>query len=325
MAIQHLSRAALIAVCFCLGLPAPSEAIQRCGVKIARDGAVELSATGVIGTLKWGESAGEETRDLVDPGGCLLPGRARKCLIAPAGTLESKTPPSTCEIHFADLTQETCSTWIRGCTPGVRGSSSTTGAIYRWAVYSSYGQAFARWYGDNNADLFGGVAPQVWGDNNGVASQLSSDKELLRALFARKGYGGMNATVVADEWYASSSTNSKHAAVLFRIRNTTQNDIVWDVDVYQTAYGGWNEYASVALNGVSVWTSAGAHLGPNTSQSHSLTIPADRTSTAIFIASSNSQNGTRSLFLAFHNDTLDLSAGLAYVDDLATASGGWDE
>ena len=151
MAIRLFSRAALIACCFCLGLPAPSEAVQKCKVKIARDGTVQLSANGIIGVPKWGERAGEETRDLVDPGGCLVPGKLNKCLMAPEGTVESKTPPSTCEVHFADMTLETCSAWIKGCTPGVRGGSSHTGAIYRWAVNSSYGQAFGQWYGGNGS------------------------------------------------------------------------------------------------------------------------------------------------------------------------------
>ena len=325
MANRLLSFAALTACCSYFVLPLPVEAVQKCRVKIDRDGSVKLTAKGIIGVPKWGIRAGEETNDMVDPGGCLLPGRIRSCLIAPAGTVESKTPPSTCEIHFADMTQETCSVWIRGCTPGVRTDNSHVGAIYRWAVFSSYGQAFGQWYGGNNSDLFGGVFPSNWGDGNAIASQMSSDKEVLRALFTRKGYGGKNATLVADEWQSFSSTNSRHVAALFRIRNTTQGDIVWSVDVYQTAYGGWAERASVALNGVLVWESGGSNLGPQQSQTHALTIPAGRTSTLILMAASTSSAGTRSAFMAFHNDTLELPPGLEYVDDLDEASGGWNE
>ncbi len=123
----------------------------------------------------------------------------------------------------------------------------------------------------------------------------------------------------------SSASATLVLRALFRIRNTTQGDIVWSVDVYQTAYAGWGERASVALNGVLVWESGGANLGPHQSQTHALTIPAGRTSTVILMAASTSPSGTRSSFMAFHNDTLELPPGLEYVDDLDEASGGWDE
>ena len=98
--------------------------------------------------------------------------------------------------------------------------------------------------------MFGGVAPSNWGDNNGLASQMSADKEVLRTLFARKGYAGKNAVIEATQWSSFSSTNSRHAAALFRIVNTTPNPINWMVDVYMTSYSGWSEMASIAVNGV---------------------------------------------------------------------------
>jgi hypothetical protein len=56
-----------------------------------------------------------------------------------------------------------------------------------------------------------------------------------------------------------------------------------------------------------------------------ITIPAGRTSTAIFVASSSYPSGdTRSTFLAFTNDCHALPAGLQFVDDLDTKPDGWD-
>ena len=200
-----------------------------------------------------------------------------------------------------------------------------SGAIYRWTVFSTYGQS-GGWYANNDQAMFGGVRPSVWSDGNGMASQMSSDKEVLRTLFTRKGYGGKNAVVAADEWYSYSSTNCKHGAALFRIRNTTKSAINWPVSVYMTCYSGWGERASIALNGVDVWNSGGSNrLAFTPPVSVNLLIPPSRTSTAIFVAGSSPTSQTRSLYLAFTNNRLELPAGLEYVDDLDTATGGWNQ
>jgi hypothetical protein len=208
------------------------------------------------------------------------------------------------------------------------GSTGISGSVYRWNVFSTFHQAsnsLTGWYANDNASMFGGISPSTWGDGSGKAFLMSPDKEVLRTLLTRKGYGGKNATVVADEWYSYSSTNSKHAVVLFRVKNTTVANIVWPVSAYLTAYAGWGEVASVAVNGVNAWNSAGASLSPGYLLNTNLTIPADRTSTIIFVASSSVANNTRSLFLGFTNDCLELPAGLEYVDDLDTATGGWTQ
>lgn len=42
------------------------------------------------------------------------------------------------------------------------------------------------------------------------------------------------------------------------------------------------------------------------------------------MASSGAPSGTRTLNLAFYNNCLNLPAGLEYVDDLLTATGGYE-
>jgi len=197
------------------------------------------------------------------------------------------------------------------------------GAVYRWAVWSTYNQS-GGWYAGNNPALFGGVNPSNWGDGGYRAVHMSSDKDVLRTLFNKKGYAGKNATVWAEEWYSYSSTNSKHAAALFRINNTTENPITWNVYAYMTAYGGWGERASIAVNGTEVWYSGGSTYSAAHSFSQSITIPPGQVSTVIFVSSSTLPSNTRGLFLAFYNDCLDLPEGLEYVDDLDTAADGWD-
>jgi len=208
--------------------------------------------------------------------------------------------------------------------PAKAEGSQRAGAVYRWAVWSSYGNG---WFGDNNPDLFGGVAPSWWGNGGGRADQMSADKEMLRTLFTRKGYAGKNATVVAAEWKSFDSTGSRHAAALFRIKNTTATPITWTVSRYHTAHAEWGEPASVSLNGVSVWDSGmGRSFDTKATFTQALSIPPGRTSTVIFVSGSSSPpaNEMRSLFLAFFNDSLELPLGLEYVDDLDTATGGWE-
>lgn len=203
--------------------------------------------------------------------------------------------------------------------PGA-GGSSHTGAIYRWNVFSTYDQAHG-WFAGNSTDLFGGINPSNWTDNNGIAANMTSDMEKLRSLFTRKGYGGKNALVYANQWKSYSSTNGKVALVMFRIKNTTGSTINWNTHGYQTSYGGWGEKASVALNQTNIWDSGNTDRGASDHISHVLPIPANAISTAIFISTSSSQSGdTRACFLAFDQDCLDLPAGLEFVDDLDTAT-----
>ena len=157
-------------------------------------------------------------------------------------------------------------------------------ATYRFAVFNTYDQA-SGWMANNDPALFGGIAPSNWTDSSAIASQLSADKEVLRTLYNRKGYAGANALVHAESFVYTSSTDGKVVTALFRIRNTTAAAITWTPVFRVTAYGAWGEQASVALNGVSAWTSAGGTYFPGSGPvSVALAIPPSRTSTAIFVS-----------------------------------------
>ena len=210
---------------------------------------------------------------------------------------------------------------------GISWTSLVKGATYRWAVFSTYGQAHGQWYANNEPNMFGGVSAHNWTDGNYQAQHMSSDSDILRTLFVRKGpdIGTLkNATVFADEWYSYSSTNGQVVITLFRIKNTTNQNINWNAYWYRTAYHGWAEKASIALNGSYIWDSGGSNYGPGHTSSHTITIPANRTSTVIFVATSSSDSGTRSTFMAFYNNCLNLPDGLEFIDDLDTKPNGWD-
>jgi len=194
--------------------------------------------------------------------------------------------------------------------------------VYRWAVWSSYSQHHG-WYMNNDRNMFAGVHPSQWGDGNGRAYQMSSSKDVLRTLFNKRGYGGWNTNVWAEEWYSYSSTNSRHVGVLFRIRNTKSSAVNWGTNFYYSTFGGWSEYASVARNGENMWNSGG-NCGYCT-VGVTISIPANRISTVIFVTSANHPSGTRTTLLGYYNNCLRLPNNLEYVDDFDYAGGGWDQ
>jgi hypothetical protein len=56
---------------------------------------------------------------------------------------------------------------------------------------------------------------------------VHSMQNVWRESFTKRGFGGPNALVWCENWYFTSSTNSKHVMLLFRIRNTTPSAITW--------------------------------------------------------------------------------------------------
>ncbi len=193
-------------------------------------------------------------------------------------------------------------------------------ATYRWATFSTYEQC-CNWAMNNDASLFGGINPSTWTDGNGQAYQMSSDKEVLRALYTKKGYAKKNALIMNEDWMSYSSTNGKVVTVLFRINNTTGSAITWSPNFWYSAYSAWSEVASVSLNGANTWS---ANASGQTTLS--LSIPANRVSTVIFVSTSGVPAGSmRNVRLGFVGNSLALPAGLEFIDDLDTATGGWTQ
>ena len=200
------------------------------------------------------------------------------------------------------------------------------GPVWRWNTFETYHEAFGQWFMDNRVDLHGGVNPSAWTNGNALASNIAADKDGLRALFTRKGYGGPNALIISTSLEDDSSTNGKVGTVLFRLRNTTDAPIRWTPHFYYTCYNGWAERASVALNGALLWQSGNQNCSVSQRTSINVDLPADRVSTVIFVSTTTQPwSGRRTLLLAFFNNSLTLPEGLEYVDDLDRAQGGWDE
>ena len=198
---------------------------------------------------------------------------------------------------------------------------------YRWQVFNTYDNATGAWLMGNNSALFGGVAPSTWTDGNGTAGNMSTDLRVLSTLFNNQSYADKNAMLWSEVETTYSSTNGGIAAALFRVQNTTGSALTWTPNFYFSSYGGWNESASVAVNGVNVWTNGSGALS---SAAVTLTIPANSTSTVIFTSSLGPAFSTvgglyeRAGQLGFTNNCLQLPAGLTFVDDLpASAAYRW--
>jgi hypothetical protein len=80
----------------------------------------------------------------------------------------------------------------------------------------------------------------------------------------------------------------------------------------------------VAVNGFNAWVASSCNS--SSAVGLVLSIPPSRTSTVIFVSTSGQPAPQiRSVILAFQNNSLDLPAGLEFVDDLETASGDYTQ
>lgn len=202
--------------------------------------------------------------------------------------------------------------------------AGTSQTQYRWAVWSTYDQGYG-WFFSNDNSLTGGVTPQFWSDNNATAAQISSDKKVQATLFNKKAAISPSSVVWAETRSYYSSTDGRLAGALFRVRNQTGAAINWSLNFHATAYPAWGETASIALNGVNVWTSPSESYA-TVNHAVTVSIPANRVSTVMCVAGGSPPSGThRSTVLAFRNNCLTLPAGLEFVDDLDTATGGYEQ
>lgn len=97
-----------------------ASAVEKCRVKVdKKTGVLAVSASGVAGTIHWGETAGTATEVFFNAATCVVVDKASKCEIADPATLAAKTPPSGCTLYLDD-DGAPCSAWIAGCTPGDR-------------------------------------------------------------------------------------------------------------------------------------------------------------------------------------------------------------
>jgi subtilisin-like proprotein convertase family protein len=197
--------------------------------------------------------------------------------------------------------------------------------VLRWGRFSTYDYNGA-WYYNNTNTWTLGIAPSTWTDGSARIWQIANDKNYWRTVLTNtmKIYPTM--TVMSEAWYDPSSTNGKVLVVLFRVKNSTASPINWSPAFWHTNYGGWSECSSATVNGAGTWENCGTCYAWNCQSQPTFAIPANRTSSVMFtIQSGPAGSGMRSQLFTFYSDTLKLPAGLEYVDDLDTSTGGWEK
>eukprot|EP00039_Didymoeca_costata_P001592 m.53576 g.53576 ORF g.53576 m.53576 type:complete len:436 (+) comp10873_c0_seq1:86-1393(+) len=199
--------------------------------------------------------------------------------------------------------------------------------VYRVAWFQTYNNGPVGWFDQNRNRGFGGVSPHDWTDGNARADRLGNDFKYLQSLFTRKQTASKyGAQVCAENFMMYSSTTGRMCGALFRIKNTKNVAITWSVKWVFTAYSGWSERASVALNRQNIYESGCSGHCETTVQ---VQVPASKTSTVIFMAGSSGNGwGWNNIHLRANinmivDDSLALPDGLEYVDDLDTAAGNW--
>lgn len=110
---------ATAAALLALGVAAdPARALDKCKAKInPKDGAIQVSAKGVSGTLLWGNAVGQENKALANTATCVANGTASKCELGSGA--QRITPPELCTVFLADGFGS-CAAFLKGCTPGLR-------------------------------------------------------------------------------------------------------------------------------------------------------------------------------------------------------------
>ena len=224
---------------------------------------------------------------------------------------------------------------------GPAGPPANSGRVYRWNVFNTYDNIAAGFLLGNNPAMFGGVTPQQWTDGKAIASQVSDDKEIQRTLFTQKGYPGTSALVYANTHFQLSSTDGQIVVVMFRVKNTTNASINWSPTFWYSTYGPFGEFASAAVNGVSMFSTTAASATSGSSTLVTFPIAANQISTVIFVSTSGWPGTTSATFttpapaaavLSIHFratvmglTNLALPAGLIFLDDLDTATGTWGQ
>jgi len=203
--------------------------------------------------------------------------------------------------------------------------------VYRVARFHTYQVNFG-WFDENSQSSYGGVAPQVWTDNNGRADMMSANVNYMQRIFTQKETANkFGANICSESYGQRSSTNGLVCMALFRIKNTGTRSIRWSPAITMTSWNGWSERASISLNGNNLI--GGKDCNHECRFTPSLDVPANsqknRVSTAIFASTgsySNYHNSQwRATVLLFRDNALALPNGLEFVDDLDTMTGSWKQ
>jgi hypothetical protein len=100
--------------------PRRSDAVTSCKVHVSsKTGLIDVFASGIAGTLLWGDRSGSESITFANAATCIAGSTASKCEFGAPGSVPAITPPDLCTVYLKDSGAE-CAAYIKGCTPGTR-------------------------------------------------------------------------------------------------------------------------------------------------------------------------------------------------------------
>jgi hypothetical protein len=85
-----------------------------------KTGALEVSASGVGASPRWGGTADNVKVLFSDEATCFVKGTLSKCHLGAPGTLAERTPPEGCVVYVVDDGAPPCEARLEGCLPGSR-------------------------------------------------------------------------------------------------------------------------------------------------------------------------------------------------------------
>jgi hypothetical protein len=99
---------------------ADGHAADGCKAKIGPDGVIRVSAKNVVGTPVWGGTLAQANIFFANAATCHVGTNLKNCELGNPGEVSRITPPEFCRIFVADGSGESCSAYLKGCTPGQR-------------------------------------------------------------------------------------------------------------------------------------------------------------------------------------------------------------
>ncbi len=112
-------RVAPLALALVLFSSPAAHGVTRCRTGHMRDGTIIVSASGIVGTLRWGNELSLESQAFDNQTTCVRStgSSSRGCTLAAIGNPARTTPPPTCTIFLNDDGGQRCAAYIKGCIP----------------------------------------------------------------------------------------------------------------------------------------------------------------------------------------------------------------
>lgn len=110
--------------------PSVISAVEKCKIKVdGKNGTILVGASGIVGGLRWGSQAGQETNPFSNADTCIVAGKAKNCVLGTLGSPERIIAPGLCTLYLADDSANICAVFIKSCTPGIHTASEALNAL----------------------------------------------------------------------------------------------------------------------------------------------------------------------------------------------------